>query len=142
MEFLTKYDRKNVKTREEKSSPETIVETAGYLTAEQRITALFNAGQRLMDYRKSMNYDINSPEEYSEDLSPDPTRAPNFDLADASAIADGLTAVTKNKRSAVERAQAEEAAKAAEQAKKDAEELAAFRKASQTRQDASEGLSK
>lgn len=85
MGFKTQYDRKDVKTAEEKPEKGTMVETAGYMTAEQRITSLINAGQRLTDYRKA-HYDIQDGEEIPPDIQPDPTRAGNFDLADATML--------------------------------------------------------
>lgn len=64
------------------------VETAGYVSAERRITDMINAGQRLVDYRREHfdSVDIKP----GEDLEIDPTRRPGFDMADASQIIEGF----------------------------------------------------
>ena len=67
----------------EVNSGELLVETAGYISAEQRITNMMLAGQRLVESRRvhydlQGDYDESAIQEYS-----DPTRSPNYDLADA-----------------------------------------------------------
>ena len=57
------------------------VEVADYVPAQKRIEDIINAGQRLADYRRAQ-YHMTHPEEYDENFQPDPTLAPNFDLAD------------------------------------------------------------
>lgn len=118
MKFNTQYERPDKKVSLEVASDKSRVETAGYLSAEQRISSLIGAGQRLMDYRRAQ-YDLHE-EDPPDDIYPDPTRSPNFDLADSTIIADQL------KYNARLRAKA---SKEAEEAKK----------ASQTAQIASEG---
>lgn len=59
------------------------VETAGYIPANKQIELLISSGERLAQYRKEM-YDYQSEEE--DDGALDPTRGPNFDLADASLL--------------------------------------------------------
>lgn len=59
-----------------------ITETAGYIPAKQQIENLILAGQRLAEYREE-NYDFGKDDEIDEDFT-DPTRSPNYDLADAS----------------------------------------------------------
>lgn len=65
----------------EVNSGEILVETAGYVSAEKRISNLMLAGQRLADYRKGL-YDFDHNQELDESFS-DPTRSKNYDLADA-----------------------------------------------------------
>lgn len=99
--FNTQYERPIKDVALEKVDDKSRVETAGYLTAEQRISSLIGAGQRLVDYRRQQ-FDTNE-EEPPEYLEPDPTRAPNFDLADSTMIANQL------KYNASERAKAQRA---------------------------------
>lgn len=82
MLFNTKYNY--VKhSKPEVNSGKTLVEKAGYLSAQKRIENMILAGQRLVDYRKAQ-YDF--PEgEIKEDFE-DPTRAKNFDLAEATQL--------------------------------------------------------
>nr|WAE43495.1 MAG: hypothetical protein [Microviridae sp.] len=70
-----------------------MVETAGYISSQQQIENLINAGQRLDDYRK-MQYDSDQ-EGYDEDTSFDVTRSANFDMADASQLSLNLKAKKK-----------------------------------------------
>ena len=79
MKFKTHYT--SVPFAGEVNSGEILVETAGYVSAEKRITNLMLAGQRLADYRKNL-YDFEHNQELDESFS-DPTRAKNYDLADA-----------------------------------------------------------
>lgn len=58
-----------------------ITESAGYITAKQRIENMILAGQRLVDYRKEQ-FDFQPDEEIDPDFT-DPTRSKNFDMADA-----------------------------------------------------------
>lgn len=58
------------------------VETAGYIPANVQIEQMIAAGERLGTYRKEL-YDVDVP---VDDLDLDPTRTPNFDMADASKI--------------------------------------------------------
>ena len=68
----------------EMNDGKSIVETVGFIPADVQIEQLINAGVRLDKHRKEA-FDF----EPGEDIDPafeDPTRAPNFDLADASNI--------------------------------------------------------
>lgn len=78
MDFQTHYKRKPAPP--ESNSGEKLVETAGYITAQQRIESILNAGQRLNEFRKEQ-FDFGTDEEFDEDFE-DPTRSKNFDLAD------------------------------------------------------------
>lgn len=81
MEFKTNYNRKPEPG--EKNSGEKLVESAGYIPADRKIMDMINAGERLQAYRSGY--------EFNEDEVPDgyydPTREPNFDMADASELA-------------------------------------------------------
>lgn len=79
MTFQTHFTHKS--SPPEKNSGITIVERAGYISAQKRIENMILAGQRLVEYRKQQfDFDGN---EIDEDFQ-DPTRNPNFDMADAS----------------------------------------------------------
>lgn len=83
MVFTTPYKENRFKTPPEENSGKTLVETAGYMSAQKRIENMILAGQRLVDYRKSQ---FDFPEGEIDESFEDPTRSPNFDLADASQI--------------------------------------------------------
>lgn len=87
----------------EVNSGEKKVETAGYLSAEQRITNLMLAGQRLVESRAQM-YDFDG--EVDEDFY-DPTREKNFDMAEASMMKNDLEARYKMASKAKKKAQEE-----------------------------------
>lgn len=63
---------------------DTIVETAGYITVQQRINNMMVSGERLK-LARAEKYDFKQGEPVDENFN-DPTRDPNFDLADASQI--------------------------------------------------------
>lgn len=92
MDFQTKY---NFKPQIEPGGGKRKVETAGYIPAEVQIRNMMVAGQRLGEYRAEM-YDYG--EEVSDDEAiGDPTRSPNFDLADAAQLARGLAEDAREK---------------------------------------------
>ena len=76
--FNTHYDRTH--STPEARSGRVLVETAGYMSAEKRITNLLLAGQRLDSARKEA-YDF--PDGQIDEKFVDPTRASNYDIADA-----------------------------------------------------------
>ena len=76
--FNTHYDRTH--STPEARSGRVLVETAGYVSAEKRITNLLLAGQRLDSARKEA-YDF--PDGQIDENFVDPTRASNYDIADA-----------------------------------------------------------
>lgn len=84
MEFMTRQNRPHV---EETKYDEDKVERAGYIPADIQIIRLIQAGERLGRFRKEQ-FDQEFGKE--EDLDIDPTRAGNFDLADASMYSAGL----------------------------------------------------
>lgn len=61
---------------------ESLVETAGYIPAEVQINSMLQAGERLQAGRREA-YDFGADDDIPEDYI-DPTRSPNYDLADAS----------------------------------------------------------
>lgn len=77
--FQTPYTR--VVLPDEAGGGKRLVETAGYIPAQRQITDMINAGQRLDLYRKGQ-YDYEHPD-HDDGYTVDPTRSPNFDLADA-----------------------------------------------------------
>ena len=83
MRFNTQYDR--VRQPAESNSGITLVERAGYISAQARIENLMLAGQRLVQARKEM-YDF--PDGKIDLNFDDPTRRKNYDLADG--FPDGL----------------------------------------------------
>jgi len=80
--FYTQYVR-TPKVFVEINTGESLVETAGYRSAKDRIEDLINAGQRLLDHRKEQ-YDF--PDGKVDDTFTEVTRQPNFDMADATQI--------------------------------------------------------
>ena len=90
MRFNTQYDR--VRQPAEQNSGITLVERAGYISAQVRIENLMLAGQRLVQARKEM-YDF--PDGKIDFDFNDPTRRKNYDLADG--FQDGLKVEAKLK---------------------------------------------
>lgn len=84
--FQTKYQR--IVVPAEKNSGELLVEQE-YVSTEKQIRSMINAGERLRIYRKE-SCDLQDGE---IDFTLDPTREPNFDLADASQILSGIKPV-------------------------------------------------
>jgi len=86
--FRTPYNeeefRKVFPKKYEKVDNTKLVEIAGYIPAKQRIENIMLAGKRLAEARSEL-YDFKPGEEIDENFS-DPTRSPNFDMADASQI--------------------------------------------------------
>lgn len=78
--LATRYSR-NVDAGEVNEEP-SLVETAGYIPAEEQIMQMISAGVRLGEYREEA-YDF-GPDEEVDLGAMDPTRRPGFDLADAS----------------------------------------------------------
>lgn len=74
----------------EYNNGKSVTETAGYISAKDQIENLIIAGERLANFR-SDQYDFGPDEDVPDDFE-DPTRRPNFDLADASALARQINA--------------------------------------------------
>lgn len=101
--FYTHYDPP--KTDEEVNEGELLVETAGYIPAKQLIEQMIFAGQRLAEFRAEM-YDYGPDDE--DDGMVDPTRRPNFDMADASMMMDEVESkVISAKKTAAQKAGSE-----------------------------------
>lgn len=109
MEFNTPWNRK--KNNPERNEGEYLVEKGSYIPAKQQIENLMLAGSRLEAYRREM-YDLGPDDE--DDGRTDPTRRPNYDLADAHQDlvdaearikAQGIAAKRKNESKAEERSQ-------------------------------------
>lgn len=78
MQFQTAYNKQHAIP--EYNSGKTIVERAGYVSAQKRIESLILAGQRLIESRQAQyDFDYDSVDEDFED----PTRSPGYDMADA-----------------------------------------------------------
>ena len=92
MKFKTQYNTKP--SPPELGGGEKLVEVAGYIPAHKQIDNLLKAGKRLMSYREQ--YDFTGDDKIDEYFN-DPTRARNFDLADASQL--GLQAEENLRRS-------------------------------------------
>lgn len=90
--FKTQYDRKEDPGQE--GGGELITEQAGYVPPQVQIENMIMAGQRLNASRAEM-YDTM---EVYEEPDIDPTRSPGFDLADASAMKQGLINKVKNNK--------------------------------------------
>lgn len=101
MKFFTKYNRP-VKTPE-KNSGQIIVERAGYVSAKKRIEDMIDAGQRLVDYRKS---EFDFPDGKDTGFN-DPTRNSNFDLVDAHHLLDQIESKKKQEKKPEEKVKQE-----------------------------------
>lgn len=91
MKQFTKYDRP-VKSPEINEGP-VITEVKGYISPKTQVERLIRSGERLMEYRRQM-YDAGIDDNF-DDIRLDPTRSPDFDLADASAIQAELSSKRK-----------------------------------------------
>lgn len=87
----------------EMGGDERFTESAGYIPVHVRIEQMISAGERLQAMRAEM-YDV--PEDMSEEqvdsLLPDPTRRPDFDLADYSRLQRDLRTKAKIARQAAQ----------------------------------------
>lgn len=79
---FTKYKRPEKKF--EAVDKERITEQAGYIPPQVQIMQFIQAGKRLNDFRKDQ-YDFDGSVDPDMSLE-DPTREPNFDLADAAQL--------------------------------------------------------
>lgn len=80
--FMTRWERP--KPHLEAGGGERRTESAGYIPPQKQIEQFILAGQRLNAARKEM-YDFPDGKEVDPNFY-DPTRSPNFDMADASAM--------------------------------------------------------
>lgn len=107
--FDTKYNRKP--TEREKNLLPSKTEQVGYIPPKIQIENMILAGQRLSDSR--MGYEFGDNEDIPDDYI-DPTRNPNFDLADASEMHNDVTERMKLSKANKEAAEAQEKALQAE----------------------------
>lgn len=98
MDYGHQFSKTRFRAVPEKNSGKTLVETAGYISAQKRIENMILAGQHLVDFRKSQ-FDFPDKDSINDDFY-DPTRSKNYDMADASqariAIAHKYNNVQKN----------------------------------------------
>jgi hypothetical protein len=86
MKIVKPYEKTDFKG--EINNGEVLVETAGYLSVEQQIENLILAGRRLEDWRADhFDYYDSLPKGFDDTAIRDPTREPNFDMADAHQMA-------------------------------------------------------
>lgn len=101
MLFRTHYNGDQFEKKYETVDDTRITESAGYISAKQRIENLIFAGQRLAQHRAEQ-YDLTG--EYSDEdednISIDPTRRKDFDLADATTHLHELEAKQLSKKRA------------------------------------------
>lgn len=86
--FATRWNRNPV--QKDKNNGKRKIEVAGYIPANVRIENMIDAGRRLIEARAEQ-YDYKTAQEVPEDGGPlDPTRNPNYDLADVTMAAQYL----------------------------------------------------
>lgn len=107
--FNTHYERK--KSPAEKNNGKRHVDKTGFIPAQRRIENIINAGRRLVAARSEM-YDF--PDDKIDENFIDPTRSPNFDMADAFQLSE----VAKNNMQESKRQAAVKAAEKAQQEQK------------------------
>lgn len=81
MDFYTKYNRPDEKFAE--LGGKNIVEIGTYVRADKLIKSFVNAG-KIIGSSRQISYDF--PDGVDDGRNPDPTRRPDFDLADFSQI--------------------------------------------------------
>nr|QJB18870.1 MAG: hypothetical protein [Microvirus sp.] len=91
MKFYDQWDNRPP-VHAEKNDGISQVETAGYVTAEQKIRSMMNAGARLVQSRAFDNQNG----EKDSDLVVDPTRKPGYDIADAYQTTQNIRSNLKN----------------------------------------------
>jgi len=94
--FYTQYVRPEKAPFLEKVDSTRITEQAGYIKPKDQIEQFLLAGKRLAQYRKEL-FDFQPGENVDTSFS-DPTRAPGFDLAEASELAFMTARVMNGKR--------------------------------------------
>ena len=100
--FNRKYDR--MKQKPERNSGKQNVELKGFITNEQRIQNIINAGNRLMAAR-SQQYDF-LPGQKVDENAVDKTRNPGYDMADMSQDSMALAEKLQASKAAAEKAAA------------------------------------
>jgi len=90
-------------------SSETMTETHGYISTKNQIEKMLQMGRNLDEYRKGV-YEFGAEDPIPEHHY-DRTRAPNFDMADATQMARNLDAKGKQAKKLADQAKAERLAK-------------------------------
>ena len=88
MKFNNKYERIVVETGEINNG-EIITEKYGFINTERQIKNMMMSGERLYRARAQM-FDLQEGDDFDENYPLDPTRRPDFDLADVSRIKEEL----------------------------------------------------
>lgn len=88
MQFNNKYLRTVVEDGE-LNNGEIITEKYGFINTERQIKNMLMSGERLYRARAQM-FDLQEGDDFDENYPLDPTRFPDFDLADASRIKEDL----------------------------------------------------
>lgn len=88
VEIMTNYLRPE--RRKEVGGGPSIVEVSGYIPTKIQVENMLIAGQRLNEYRREQ-YDYSEGDSVPDDIVPDPTRNPEFDLADATRLGRAAT---------------------------------------------------
>ena len=83
VEIMTNYLRPD--RRKEVGGGPRIVEASGYIPTKVQVENMLIAGQRLNEFRREQ-YDYSADDSRPDDIDPDPTRNPEFDLADATRL--------------------------------------------------------
>lgn len=83
MEFATKYKRPPEVY--EHGGGRMITEQSGYVPPQKQIEQFILAGKRL-DAARLAQFDFKEGEDVPDDVEPDPTRHPSFDLEDATML--------------------------------------------------------
>ena len=83
VEIMTNYVRPD--RRKEVGGGPRIVEVSGYIPTKVQVENMLIAGQRLNEFRREQ-YDYSDGDSVPDDVVPDPTRNPEFDLADATRL--------------------------------------------------------
>jgi hypothetical protein len=115
MKFATEFDHP-IFPGEKGGGGVSMVEMAGYIPADVQITDMINAGARL-SYARAQQYDFADGEEDDGSFI-DPTRRPDFDLADASSLQDLAEARLEEQAKQYKKTQDEEAKKQKEEYEK------------------------
>ena len=88
MQFNNKYMRTVVEDGE-LNNGEIVTENYGFINTERQIKNMMMSGERLYRARAQM-FDLQEGDDFDENYPLDPTRSPNFDLADASRLKEEL----------------------------------------------------
>lgn len=97
--FTHNYQKERYKSAPERNSGQRLVEKQGYISAQKRIENLMLAGRRL-DIARKEQYDF--PDGVIDENAYDPTRRPDYDLAEATQDSFRLERALKARQTAQE----------------------------------------